>query len=183
MATNRRLASNEGPDFYVTPAWGTQALIGNESFIGRILEPCCGNGAMAKVLAAAGYKVQASDLYKLGYGSKRDFFAIRRKFDNIVTNPPFNIAEEVLEHALNLARRKVALLLRSAFIESVGRWERFYRERPPSRLLVFSRRLSIYKFGSTKVGGGTTSYAWFIWDKQDVTKQTQVKWINPGIDR
>ena len=183
MATNRRLAKLKGPDFYVTPAWGTRALIDHEEFEGRILEPCCGDGAMAEVLKETGNRVIASDLYDLGYGKVEDFLKIERRQRNIVTNPPFNIAEAVIDHALSIADGKVCFLLRSAFIEGQGRWHRIYNERPPTRILVFSSRLSIYPASDNRQGGGTTSYAWFIWDMMDVKrsdpKRTELVWIPP----
>src|SRR5947208_1977198 len=87
---NRRLLDTSGPDFYPTPAWGTKALLRYEVFQGPVLEPCCGNGAMAKVLEETGYKVIASDLHDRGYGTTRDFFDYKPKEAlNIVTNPPF----------------------------------------------------------------------------------------------
>lgn len=181
MATHRRLVKKEGREFYVTPAWGTRALLRYEGFYGRILEPCCGNGAMSKVLEKKN-KVISSDIHRHGYGGQRDFFKIIEPVDNVVTNPPFNIAEEVLEHALKLARYKVALLLRTAFVESVGRFNRIFNLTPPTKLLCFSKRLSIYKASSKRTGGGTTSYSWFIWDKEAKQGKTELVWIDPGIE-
>jgi len=60
MVTHRRLAPRDHIDFFPTPAWGTEALLHFESFEGEILEPCRGDGAMAKVLSDAGYEVTAT---------------------------------------------------------------------------------------------------------------------------
>ena len=180
MATNRRLASTEGEDFYVTPAWGTRALLRYECFKGEILEPCCGNGAISKVLESAGHKVASMDLIDRGYGEKKDVFDILKQYDNVVTNPPYNIAEGVLKKCLDISKRKTCLLLRSAFLEGAGRYERIYKETPPSRVLIFSKRLSIFPSNSIKTGGGTTSYAWFIWEKEFVG-DTVILWIDPSI--
>ena len=181
MVSNRRLVDDSGPDFYPTPAWGTRALLRYVSFEGSILEPCCGTGDMADVLKAAGHEVVACDLHDRGYGAVRDFFDIQERHPNIVTNPPFNLAEEVLAHALRLADSKVCLLLRTAFLEGRGRYEGIYRDTPPSRLIVFSQRLSMYPAGSVVDGGGTTSYSWFVWDAADTSKETRITWIEPGM--
>lgn len=181
MVSNRRLVEAEGPDFYPTPEWGTQALLKYVSFDGPILEPCCGDGAMAEVLKAAGHPVLASDIVDRGYGDVCDFLSWRGSCANIVTNPPFNVAEPLLAHALTVATHKVAFLLRTAFLESRRRWEQFYRIAPPSELLIFSERLSMYPKGYEVNGGGTTSYAWFIWDKTDADPVTRVNWIEPGL--
>jgi hypothetical protein len=181
---NRRIIG-EGPDFYPTPAWATEALLRHVKFQGNILEPCCGEGDMSEVLIKAGYKVFSSDKYDRGYGEKRNFLTLTqsyKSYDNIVTNPPFNIAEDVLSHALVLARRKVCLLLRLAFLESRSRYERFYSRRPPSKVLIFSERLSMYPKGHPVNGGGVTAYGWFVWDNGfvGVHKPTTLEWIAPG---
>ena len=71
----------------------------------NVLEPCCGDGAMAKVIEAAGIKVLASDLHNRGYGHQADFFDYHQHGGDIVTNPPFNIAEDIALHALKIMRR------------------------------------------------------------------------------
>jgi len=183
MVTNRRLVTAKGLNFYPTPAWGTQALLNEVTFIGCIHEPCCGDGAMSKVLIKNGYTVTSADIVDRGwFGVVQDFRTAIGPFDNVVTNPPFNIAEDLLEHALNLTSRKVCFLLRTAFLESKRRYNKFYKHNPPSLILVFSERLSMYPKGYKVKSGGTTSYAWFVWDNENKIKPiTQVLWIPPGL--
>ena len=184
MITNRRLVRTEGPDFYPTPEWGTEALLQQVQFEGNILEPCCGDGAMSEVLKRHGYDVVSSDKYDRGYGEVQDFFTVTGNYDNIVTNPPFNIAEDILEHALKITSQKVCLLLRTAFLESRRRYEKFYKNNPPAMILIFSERLSIYPKGYPVKGGGTTSYAWFVWDlwgSYAALPETIIRWIPPGL--
>ncbi len=183
MVSNRRLVNNEGADFYPTPAWGTKALIKYETFSGTILEPCCGDGSMSEVLKQTGCEVFSSDLYDRGYGEVKDFFDVKENFNNIITNPPYNIAEDILEHALSLATHKVAILVRTAFLESQKRYHRFYAENPPSKVYVFSERLSMYPAGSPVKGGGTTSYSWIIWDNSVEKKNTELLFIEPGLKK
>lgn len=181
MVSNRRLVDATGADFYPTPEWGTRALMRHVLFDGPILEPCCGDGAMADVLKECGQPITASDIVDRGYGDVRDFLDIPGPCTNIVTNPPFNVAEPLLAHALRIASGKVCFLLRTAFLESRRRYGSIYRDTPPSRLLVFSERLSMYPKGHDVNGGGTTSYAWFVWDKADTSGLTVVDWIVPGF--
>jgi hypothetical protein len=181
MVSNRRIIDITGPDFYPTPEWATRALLSKVTFNGRLLEPCCGDGAMAEVLTEAGYVVEASDIIDRGYGSICDFMDIKGPRDNIITNPPFKIAAKLLDHALNIAKKKVCFLLRTAFLESQTRYFTFYKDRPPSNVLVFSERLSMYPKGYTVRGGGTTSYSWFVWDNDDSSGETKIKWIEPGF--
>lgn len=183
MVSNRRLVEAEGPDFYPTPAWGTLALLRYVTFTGLINEPCCGDGAMAEVLKTAGYPVRSSDIISRGYGSTFDFLKIHTRLENVVTNPPFNVAEDILEHALAITNQKVCLLLRTAFLESKRRYEKFYKARPPTQLLVFTERLSMFPKGYDAKSGGTTSYSWFIWDMTVPQGETRITWIEPGLKR
>lgn len=178
--TTKRFADIDGPDFYPTPAWATYALIDNERFTGDIWEPACGNGAMSEVLATTGNPVTSSDLYNRGYGEAGvDFLTAKRKASNIVTNPPYNSAEGFVEAGLSKASRKFALLLRLAFLEGANRQRTIFAKRPPSRVWIFSERITFYPAGAVQKGSGTTAYAWFVWEK-GATGGTELKWFKPG---
>jgi hypothetical protein len=178
--TLKRFADLEGPDFFPTPPWATFALIENEPFVGEIWEPACGDGAMARVLALHGNPVMATDLYDRGFGqSGIDFLTTDRSADNIVTNPPYNAAESFVRIGVRAAKRKFALLLRLAFLEGANRANTIFTRCPPSRVWVFSERITFYPSGAVRKGTGTTAYAWFVWDK-DVHKGTELKWFKPG---
>lgn len=179
---NRRAANMIGPDFYPTPNWATEALLAVETFRGPIHEPCCGNGQMAGALTRAGHNVIASDLFDHGFGKVgQDARALSGPVENIVTNMPYNLAGEILPHFLNIARLKVALLLRLSFVESKRRYQMF-QSSPPARLYVFPERLSLCAAGETVEGGGTVSYAWFVWDREHVG-ETFLRWLPLGIKR
>jgi hypothetical protein len=178
--TTKRFADLDGPDYFPTPAWATHALIDNESFDGPIWECACGNGAMSEVLAKTGNEVISSDLYNRGYGEAGvDFLMAKRKAANIVTNPPYNSAEGFVAAGLAKADRKFALLLRLAFLEGGNRQRTIFAKRPPSRVWVFSERITFYPAGAVQKGSGTTAYAWFDWDN-GATSGTELKWFKPG---
>ncbi|MEQ1549099.1 MAG: NAD(P)-dependent oxidoreductase [Chakrabartia sp.] len=178
--TNKRFADLDGPDFFPTPSWATFALIDNERFVGDIWECACGNGAMSEVLAGTGSTVLSSDLYDRGYGDTGvDFLSSERRSANIVTNPPFNAAEGFVRSGLKHADRKFALLLRLAFLEGGNRQRTIFDTCPPSRVWVFSERITFYPAGAIQKGSGTTAYAWFVWDK-DSAGATELKWFPPG---
>lgn len=178
--TLKRIADLDGPDFYPTPSWATQALIDSEQFSGEIWEPACGDGAMSEVFIQNGFKVISSDLYDRGYGeSGIDFTLENRLEDNIVTNPPFHSAESFVHAGLSQCRRKFALLLRLAFLESAGRQKSIFSVHPPSTVWVFSERITFYPKGAVRKGSGTTAYAWFVWDKQH-SGPTQLNWLPVG---
>lgn len=176
----RRFADLDGPDFYPTPGWATQALIDHEEFDGTIWEPACGNGSMARVLQRTGCPVVATDLYDRGYGQTgEDFLASDRIADNIVTNPPFNSAEGFVAKGLSASRKKLALLLRLAFLEGGNRYRTIFKDCPPARTWVFSERITFYPNNVERRGSGTTAYAWFVWDKASMGT-AELRWLPPG---
>jgi hypothetical protein len=178
--TLKRFADLAGPDFFPTPAWATYALADNETFVGEIWEPACGDGAMAEVLGMRGNPVKATDLYDRGFGECGvDFLKSTRSADNIVTNPPYNAAEGFVRVGVKNARRKFALLLRLAFLEGANRANTIFGKCPPNRVWVFSERITFYPAGAVQKGTGTTAYAWFVWDR-DAPNRTELKWFKPG---
>ena len=178
--TLKRFADLNGPDYFPTPRWATFALIDNEKFEGDIWECACGDGAMSEVLAETGCAVRSSDLYRRGFGEAgHDFTATDRVSDNIVTNPPYNSAEGFVVSGLKHSRRKFALLLRLAFLEGANRAKTVFSESPPSRVWVFSERITFYPAGAQIKGSGTTAYAWFVWDK-DAPSGAELRWFRPG---
>jgi hypothetical protein len=180
--TTKRSADLEGPDFYPTPQWATHALVDVERFEGRIWEPACGDGTMSNVLLRTGLPVDASDLYDRGYGDVGvDFLKQNREIENIITNPPYNSAEGFVAAGLQQATRKLCLLLRLAFLEGANRQRTIFAKTPPSRVWVFSERITFYPAGATVKGSGTTAYAWFVWDKKNSGKATELKWIPLGF--
>jgi hypothetical protein len=175
----KRFADLDGPDFFPTPDWATHALIDNEKFEGSIWEPACGDGSMARVLETTGCSVVSSDLFDRGYGEAGiDFLETSRDFDNIVTNPPYNAAEGFVRAGLAQSRRKLALLLRLAFLEGANRQRTIFAAIPPARVWVFSERITFYPAGAVRQGSGTTAYAWFVWDKE-APRTTELKWFEP----
>lgn len=181
--TLKRCADLNGPDFFPTPSWATYALIDNERFPGQIWECACGDGAMSAVLENASSNVLSSDLYDRGYGeSGHDFLNSNRTADNIITNPPYNAAEGFVRVASKLSKNKFALLLRLAFLEGANRARTIFNDIPPSRVWVFSERITFYPKGAVQKGTGTTAYAWFVWDKS-ASATTELKWLKPGYKK
>lgn len=104
----------EKDDFYITPLELVRALLAVERFDGLVWEPACGDGAIAEPFKAAGHAVVASDLVDRGYGEARVDFLLGYRWpsDNIVTNPPFKLADLFWRHAVDQPGvRKVAFCL------------------------------------------------------------------------
>lgn len=119
-------------EFFPTPEWATWGLLENEKFYGSIWECACGDGAMAAVLRQAGYAgVIASDLHDRGgladgCRSGVDFLSTHKIVRNIITNPPFSLAQKFAERAIHTAHAKAALLLPLAFLEGAARGRDFF---------------------------------------------------------
>ena len=182
--TTKRNVDMAGTDFYPTPSWATHALLSRESFTGIVHEPACGDGAMSKVISEYGLNVISSDIEDHGYGNPNvDFLKSNEKVQNIITNPPYHSAMKFIDKCLDIVECKFALFLRLAFLEGVTRHINLYSVNPPSRVYVFSERVTIYRKGAEIAGSGTTAYAWYVWDIKNPITGTELKWIPPGAKR
>jgi hypothetical protein len=184
---SQRIEAKDSPDDFPTPPWATRALL--EHVLGdtkakrkeTCLEPACGAGHMAKVLKEYFGQVQCSDAYDYGHGARRDFLSKpypEGSFDWVITNPPFRLAEEFLITALGVARHGVAILARTVFLESAGRYNAIFRETPPAKFAQFVERVPMVKGRLDKKASTATGYAWFVWDKT-ACGAVQLVWVPP----
>ena len=101
-ASNHCADEREAVDFYSTDPDCVKDLLELEQFGNKVLEPCCGNGNIAKVLTEAGYDVTATDLYDHGYGiTGVDCCDYTNIDQDIIGNPPYSLTTEFIEHMLN----------------------------------------------------------------------------------
>ena len=131
----------------------------------------------------AGYDVYASDLIDRGCGEKLDFLSTVAppiSGMDIVTNPPYSLAKEFVEHALDISDDgcKVAMFLKIQFLEGKSRRKLFERY-PPKIIYVSSGRLRCAMNGDFENAKNDSAvcYAWYIWVK-GYSGDTVVKWIN-----
>lgn len=165
-------------DFYPTPRYATEYLLKTESFQGEIWECACGDGSISKVLVDHGHSVRSTDLIDRGYGEAPvDFLLMtsQKVTDNIVTNPPYGLAQEFVEAALGAARFKVAMLFKLAFLEGASR-KTLFENSPLARVCVFSKRLTMTRNGEDMRSSGMIAFAWFIWDHNYTGKPT-ISWL------
>src|SRR5882672_7091391 len=150
----QRTEAADSPDDFPTPPWATRGLIehilNDKSELAAMtcLEPACGAGHMAKVLKEYFREVKSADAYDYGYGPIRDFLTYpyeTNACDWVITNPPFRLAEEFVLRALRVARRGVAILARTVFLESSGRYNAIFRDNPPTKFAQFVERVPMVK--------------------------------------
>jgi hypothetical protein len=165
------LWQREAHDWYCEPAWCSARLFAAERFEGRVYDPACGGGTIVKSALDAGLVAYGSDLINRGWDSTRtphNFLETpaTERHDNIVSNPPFGIAERFVSHALQLAERRVAMLLPANWVQGDKR-SRWLAETPLRRVLFITPRPSMppgqVLAAGGKPGNGTTDYAFFIW--------------------
>jgi hypothetical protein len=183
----QRAEAADSPDDFPTPPWASRALIEHvvtdKPALAQMscLEPACGAGHMAKVLEEYFADVRCSDAYHYGYGPVRDFLAEpyeANAYDWVITNPPFRLAEEFVSRALVVARRGVAILARTVFLESVGRYESLFRTVPPTKFAQFVERVPMVKGRLDSKATTATGYAWLVWEK-DIPSTPRLMWVPP----
>lgn len=179
VGSSRNNGEREVNDFYPTPKYAVKELLKLEPFTDSFFEPACGEGDISQAILEYGYKnVYSSDLINRGYGDVIDFFKYEGKaFDNIITNPPYKCAQEFVERSKMFATNKIAMLLKTTFLESVSRYKFFKDTNFPLKCIYqFSKRLTLYKNGEKMKNSGMISYAWFVWDK-NYSGKPFIEWI------
>jgi len=167
-------------DWYVEGPEVVDKLFDAVRFDGPIHDPACGAGNIPRVAAARGIAATGSDLVDRGYGTGGvDFLDDTTPRTNIVSNPPYVLAERFALHALTVTSGRVALLVRLAFLEGQARRKRLFLAHPPERVLVLSTRPSMPPGDlAIQAKGGKVAYAWVIWNRSALPLQpTAIGWL------
>ncbi len=183
----QRSEPHDSLDFFPTPPWATRAFV---EYVAKpvlearsadlVWEPACGEGHMAAILAESFKLVVASDVHPYGYGSVGDFLqqqltVLRPEW--IWTNPPFNAAVAFARHALALAGKGVALLVRTQWLHTIERWELF-GDHPPFVIAYYVERVPMHRGRWEPEGSTATDYCWVCW-KHGAEPRAPL-WIPPG---
>lgn len=148
----------------------TRQLLEVEDFMGSILEPACGNGAILNILKNA-----------TGYDIEKDFFKETKKYNNIVTNPPFSLSFDFLMKAKQIATKKIAFLLPLSYLHGKKRFDFVYQDKdfPLARVYIFTRypMLGNKLREDGKYKTGMMVYAWYIWEK-NYKQEPIIRWID-----
>jgi hypothetical protein len=183
----QRIEPQDSPDDFPTPPWATRALVEHvledKPALRQLtcLEPACGAGYMAKALQEYFGKVISADAYDYCYGEIRDFLTYPYRplsADWVITNPPFRLAEEFVMRAMPIARHGVAILARSVFLESVGRYDGIFRQMPPTKFAQFVERVPMIKGRLDRKATTATGYAWLVWEKSSIGLP-RLMWVPP----
>lgn len=182
----RRVEAHDSLDDFPTPPWATRALC---EFIlsqgydleGRICrEPAANRGHMVQPLQEYFGEVWASDVHDYGAGFETADYLFPTELERVdwtITNPPFRLAEQFIERAAQTSDTGFAVIVRAAFLEGQGRYERLFSKNPPSFVLQFTERVVMHKGRLAPEGSTATAYAWLVWI--DGESPTQLRWIAP----
>ena len=178
-------------DFYTTNPATVRKLI-ERHYYGNLhgmvfLEPCVATGNIAEVLKEYGAEVDSIDIVDYGYPSTEvaDFLTWKpgREYDGVITNPPFMLASEFLEHCLECVKpgAEVALFLKIQFLEGRKR-KGLFEKYPPKYVYVLSERTPTWPENqptdpaTNKPWATTMCNAWYVWQK-GFTGETRIRWI------
>src|SRR3546814_16199396 len=80
------------------------------------------------------------------------------KIDWVITNPPFRLAAQFINRAIEVAQEGVAMLVRTSLIEGVGRYNTLFGKRPPAIVAPFAERVPMFKGRIDPKGPTSPSY-------------------------
>lgn len=206
-ASNHTDHDREAHDYYATEPKAAELLLELEPQIDNIWENFVGEGHLAEPFRKDGKLKIVSDLIDRGYYPEGitakypvDFFQFNKVWKgDIVSNPPYSMAKEAVEHSLELIQdgHYVIMFLKLTFCEGQNR-KKFFEDTPPIRIWVSSSRLLCAmngefekpkkdKNGNVKLDGtgnpimerqsSAACYAWFVWQK-GYKGPTELKWFN-----
>tara|TARA_R100000315_G_C5233806_1_gene144875 strand:- start:1190 stop:1756 length:567 start_codon:yes stop_codon:yes gene_type:complete len=173
-ASSHAQTEREQHDYYATEPVALEKFL--DAYVKRdgcilrqnIWEPACGEGHLSEVLLDRGYRVQSTDLINRGYGDGVvDFleFDVDIGYTDILTNPPFKLAEEFVRHGLKLADR-VIIFQRIHFLESQKRYQLF-QDFPARYIYVHSSRVGTAMNGDfDKYKAKAMCYAWYVFERK-----------------
>lgn len=189
---------------FETDGWAAAAILRHELLTPIVIDPNCGTGVLTNVARAEGYTVHTADIYDwskhlpceapqhIGDWTNRMEpwpFRIKGKF-SVFMNPPFKLACEFVDRALELDAYKILCFQRWAWVESVERDE-WWQKNPPARIWRCRERASCYRFDIPAtcpepddcpnlmakkrprediscrecLSGSTQAHAWFVWER------------------
>ena len=179
-------------DRYWTEPWVTNALLRviidiNDHHPGLVWEPAVGRGDIARVLMDHGMEVFASviDLSEFDAGmcdfTQHDFLVDEfdpaiMGVDKIITNPPYDKAEEFVRKCLEYEDvRFVAMVLRSEFAAASRRVDLFTEQPFAFEIKLTTRPRWDWWFRDKPMASPRHNFSWFCWDR-DWGKRPTIYW-------
>ena len=187
-------------DYYSTPTAEVKNILDTlgYDFSGQsILEPCVGGGHMADgILKYIEENKQnpkgfvGTDIQNRGYNSipckygldfLDDDYPIEEA-DIVIMNPPYATLEPFLIRALEIAQDKLIVLCRMQVLEGAGRYEKIFKDNPPTEIYQYVDRIQCWKNGVKPTGSSAQGYCWLVWKKNEPAAAPTLHWIRRSAE-
>jgi len=177
-STNRsRVRDTHIADYYITPTDEISKFLKEFNKVdsyhlkyGKILDPCAGgdiNTPMSypEALKAWNSRIDTIDIRKDSRAKlKADYLLTdcKNKYDLIITNPPFNIAIDIIEKALdNVAPGGIVVMLERLNFFGSDKRKSFWDKHLPIYSFIHHKRMSFTPNGKTD----SIEYCHMVWKK------------------
>lgn len=167
MSSTNRGHNRPGNDFYGTPDYTIQSLLNVHEIDYPVLEPCAGKLAIVNALGGCEHnEIYTNDINPdmptQTHQDYRNMDVQGNWLETIITNPPFNIAQQVIEKALQdvVEGGEVIMLLRLNFLGSQKR-KTFWDSAPLKHIYILSKRPSFAGDGKTD----SIEYMWAVFER------------------
>jgi hypothetical protein len=168
---SQRSEPHDSLDDFPTPPWAGRALCEHVIDVGQMetcLEPAAGRGFLCRGLEPTFFRCLQADIHDYGNKIPTEDFLIKPvehdwDVDWVITNPPFRLGLEFAQRALPLAKKGVALLVRTQFLESKLRYDELFRDRAPDIIAQFVERVPMVKGRVDPNASTATAYCWLVW--------------------
>ena len=184
-------------DYYATPTAEVKNILdtlGYDFTEQTILEPCVGGGHMVSGIQKyldennqTPAQCYGTDFKDRGFRSTR--WALQYNVDTlsddypidtadvVIMNPPFSTIEPFLIRALEKAQDKLIILARTQILEGSGRYEKIFKDNPPTDIYQYVDRIQCWKSGVKPTGTSAQAYCWLVWDKKTSAAAPKLHWI------
>lgn len=162
--------NREELDFYATDPIAIDLLLNDGGVkLTNVWEPCCGMGHLSNRMKQYGINVFESDICDRGVGVQKDFLKHTKSNElDIVTNPPYKLAEEFVRHSLDISVGgvRIFMFLKLQFLEGKSRRQHLYDHKCLKTVYVCSSRVNCAKSGRFDLySSSSVAYAWFEFQK------------------
>lgn len=204
----QRAEPHDSLDDFPTPPWATRALIEHIIMpaMGQrwlktmtVREPTCNRGYMARPLKEQFGCVLATDIFDYGWDGMHctmDYLFPGGLLPAhwTIFNPPFQLAEQFIMRSFETPGWcGTAAIVRTAFLEGGGRYERLFSVRPPSIVAQHVERVIMTKgivrdpsklywdeqAQKFRRPSTATAYCWLIWLHDYPWRDGRFQWIPP----
>jgi hypothetical protein len=162
MAQMQLLQQRLSPrDAIFTPDWVAKDMVEYFKPTGKILEPCFGDGVFIR------YLPKGTEWCEIDKG--RDFFAWNEQVDWMISNPPYSLMDEWVEHSFQIAENFVYLIYPGNFFRANIRvvsarklgWIKHIRFYGTGNRLGFPSGNAVAAVHFVRGYQGDTSWSWY----------------------